>query len=418
MRKEVITYFLGKLIPAGVNLAVIILAIRVLGNAEYGKYSLVFYAAMLLNTLTFGWIQQGILRFLTAYGEERAEAADRFFYLSVISGLAAVVPGVLISLFYFLMSWQETAVLALFLFVYNLFLFFLTLNQAEGRSTRYVMLENSYSLLFLMIFLLQVTLFQRQSFILLFEAMTAALVVTGIVRYLVLPKARDRMAFLRFRFDAGFTRKVFAFGFPITLWLFIANLWNFNDRFIIKEYLDYGEAGVYSAVKDLIFKIATFSTTPVILAFHPGIAERWNQDRKPEAMKLIRLGTVYCLLVMMVLGSVFLVFRNLIFQRILHLGVEQDLLVSAALLLSAFLWQTALLVHKPLELLLKPGLMVAALGVASGINIGANILLVPVYGYTASAVVSLLSVLFYLAAVLMIITHYRRKGSLPGVKPV
>ena len=93
MKKDVLIYFAGKIIPALANLAIIILAVRFLGKAEYGKYSLVFYATMLLSTLTFGWIQQSILRFLSAYPGEQVLVINRFFFLTVISTLSAVILG-------------------------------------------------------------------------------------------------------------------------------------------------------------------------------------------------------------------------------------------------------------------------------------------------------------------------------------
>ena len=40
MKKEILKYLAGRFIPAIVNLALVILAVRYLGPAEYGKYSL------------------------------------------------------------------------------------------------------------------------------------------------------------------------------------------------------------------------------------------------------------------------------------------------------------------------------------------------------------------------------------------
>ena len=100
MKKDVLIYFAGKIAPALVNLAIIILAVRFLGKAEYGKYSLVFYATMLLSTLSFGWIQQSILRFLSAYPGEQVLIINRVYFLTLMSTLSAVVAGVFLCFFY------------------------------------------------------------------------------------------------------------------------------------------------------------------------------------------------------------------------------------------------------------------------------------------------------------------------------
>jgi O-antigen/teichoic acid export membrane protein len=108
---------------------------------------------------------------------------------------------------------------------------------------------------------------------------------------------------------------------------------------------------------------------------------------------------------------VFLIFREVVFDRVLHLAVNRSLLVSASLLASAFLWQAALLFHKPLELLLKPGLMLWAILVALAVNAAGNILFIPAFGFVAAAVTSLASVLTYKLIIFAILLHFNRKGS-------
>lgn len=396
MKKDVLIYFAGKIIPAGVNLAIIILAVRFLGKAEYGKYSLVFYATMLLSTLTFGWIQQSILRFLSAYPDEQVQVVNRFFFLTLASTLSATVIGLLVCLFYFHLGWTDSLVVITYIFMYNIFLFHLTLNQTKRKSVRYATLEGSYNLLFFMMFIALIFLFHQDLFIVLFIAMVAGLIVTELLRITVLPEGKVGIDHTRVYFDAAFSRQVFNFGFPITVWLFLSYLLNIYDRFIIKEFTSYGDVGTYSAIKDFIIKIATFTTVPILLAYHPMIVEKWNGNHKKEAVRLIRQGLNYCMLIGGVVLVFFMIFKNLFYTRILHLQVNNDFLVSAALITSAFLWQAAMLIHKPLELLLKPRLMLAAILAALAVNTVANLVFVPMYGYAASAVISLVSVATYI----------------------
>ena len=396
MKKHVLIYFAGKIIPAGVNLAIIILAVRFLGKAEYGKYSLVFYATMLLSTLTFGWIQQSIIRFLSAYPKEQVLIINRFFFLTIISTLSAVIIGVFLCIFYFHLRWSNTAVVTLYIFMYNIFLFHLTLNQTNRKSLRYAMLEGSYNLFFIVLFLFLVLVFNQHLFIVLFIAMVLGLVLTEFIRITILPEGRVGLDPSHIYFNISFSKKVFNFGFPITLWLFLSYFLNISDRFIIKEFANYENVGTYSAIKDFIIKIATFTTIPILLAYHPMIVEKWNDNRKQEAMALIRQGLNYCFLIAGIVFVIFMVFQNIFYSRILHLQVMQQFLVSAALIGSAFLWQAALLLHKPLELLLKPRLMLAAILAAITVNTLANLIFVPIYGYPASAAISLASVITYI----------------------
>jgi O-antigen/teichoic acid export membrane protein len=393
MKKDVLIYFTGKIIPALANLAIIILAVRFLGKAEYGKYSLVFYATMLLSTLTFGWIQQGILRFLSAYPGEQLLVINRFFFLTVISTLSAVIIGVFLCIFYFQLPWSNTAIVIVYIFMYNLFLFHLTLNQTKRKSLRYAILEGTYNLFFIALFLLLVLVFNQHLFIVLFIAMVLSLLLTEFLRITVLPEGKVGLDPSQIYFQTGFTKQVFNFGFPITIWLFLSYFLNISDRFIIKEFTSYENVGTYSAIKDFIIKIATFSTVPILLAYYPMIVAKWNGNQKKEAMKLISEGLNFCLLIAVVVLIIFIVFQNIFYKRILHLQVIRQFLVSATLIGSAFLWQAALLLHKPLEMLLKPRF-------------------VPIYGYPASAVISLVSVLTYIIVIFAFLLRFRKLGLL------
>jgi O-antigen/teichoic acid export membrane protein len=255
-----------------------------------------------------------------------------------------------------------------------------------------------------------ILVFNQHLFIVLFLAMVFGLILTEFLRITILPEGRVGLDPSRIYFQASFSKKVFNFGFPITIWLFLSYLLNISDRFIIKEFTTYEDVGTYSAIKDFIIKIATFSTIPIFLAFHPMIVEKWNAGSKKESMKLIRQGLNYCLLIAIAVLIFFMFFKNLFYTRVLHLEVNHDLLVSAALIGSAFLWQAAMLLHKPLELVLKPRLMIVAIVASLLVNSIANFIFVPLWGYPASAVISLASVITYIIVIFAYLFRFRKQG--------
>ncbi len=124
MKRDALVYFTGKIIPALVTLAIIILGVRMLGEAEYGRYSLVFYASMLVSTLTFGWIQQSTIRFLSAHSGDLDQVINRFFHLTLLSAVAAILVMFPLCLFYFGLSWTETGIVLSYVFLYNFYRFF------------------------------------------------------------------------------------------------------------------------------------------------------------------------------------------------------------------------------------------------------------------------------------------------------
>jgi O-antigen/teichoic acid export membrane protein len=414
MKKDVLIYFGGKIIPTLVNLAIIILAVRYLGKAEYGKYSLVFYATMLLSTLTFGWIQQSILRFLSVYPNEQVLVVNRFFFLTLLSSLSAAVVGLFLCVFYFHLPWSDTIVVVIYIFMYQIFLFHLTLNQTNKKSLNYAVLEGSYYLVFLIFFLLLIFVFNQNLFIVLFIAMVIGLVVTELMRIMVLPGGKAGLDPTRIYFETGFSKTVFSFGFPITIWLFLSYLVNISDRFILKEFASYENVGTYAAIKDLIIKISTFTTIPILLAYHPKIMETWNHHEKKGSLALVKESLLLVFLVSVSVIIFFLFAQDYLYQRVLKLNNPGLGWTTFALLLSAFLYQAAMLIHKPLELLLKQNLMIIAIIGSLIFNIAGNLIFVPGFGFKAAAWVSLASSLFYIILVFIFSTWHLKKEKING----
>jgi O-antigen/teichoic acid export membrane protein len=209
-------------------------------------------------------------------------------------------------------------------------------------------------------------------------------------------------------------RKVFSFGFTLTLWLFLSYIVNIADRFIIKTYSNYAEVGVYSAIKDFVIKISTFATAPIILAYHPQIVREWNNDNRKESFHLISEALKLILVVFAAVFIAFILLKDIFYVRILHLSIQVPAALSVAIFCSAFIWQAAMIIHKPLELLLKQNLMIIGIGASLAVNIIANFLLVPRYGLIAAAFVSLGSVLVYITIVLIfILRNLSRRKSQP-----
>ena len=396
MKKEVVIYFTGKIIPALVNLVIIVLGVRFLGEAEYGRYSLVFYATMLVSTLSFGWIQQSIIRFLSSYKDDLQVALNRFFQLMIASSLAGTLIMFLISLFYFHLDLTGMAFVLFYTFMYNVMMFHLTINQARMKSLNYAILEGSFYLVLLAVLLVFMYVFGTRQYVILFISMSAGLIFVEFIRIIILPGAGYGLDMKKIHWDSHFTRKVMDYGLTITVWLFLSYLMHIADRYIIKEYDSYSAVGAYSAIKDLIFKISTFATMPLLLAYSPRIMDCWNNAQQRKALSLTREALLLELVIFAVALIAFMASRDFLYSKLLHLHESGLFLTSLMLIFSAFLWQAALLTHKPLELLLKQRYMIVAILVCIAVNITANLLFVPHFGFRAAAVASLASSLLYI----------------------
>jgi len=417
MKKDILIYFFGKIIPALVNLAIIILGVRFLGEEQYGKYSLIFSGILLISNVSFTWIQQSMIRFLSGYKEKPGEAISRFFYLTAASTLAGAGVLVMTCLFYFRLQWPEMVAVVLYLILSVLFLFRLTLYQSLIRPVKYALYEVSYNLFLLLFFLGFVYIFVFRNFIILFISMGAGLVMAEIIHRIALLEKPLRIDLKKFHRDKQFTAQAMDYGFTLTIWIMVFTLTAIADRYVIKEFQNYAAVGTYAAMKDLVTKISTFSILPVFLAFNAKINDAWNHGEEARALKLVKQALKIEFLVCIVVVAGFILFRDLLYTRILHLKGDGLFVSSIFLIAGAFLWQGALIIHKPLELLMKQRSMVCALLAGMIVNLGANLIFVPYFGFSASAVISFSTALLYVILALLLsrrsLKRYHQAGNTP-----
>ncbi|HRY32959.1 MAG TPA: oligosaccharide flippase family protein [Bacteroidales bacterium] len=399
LKKDILTYFTGKTIPALVNLLLIILALRWLGKETYGQYSLIYYMVILVSTFTFGWLQQSILRFLSQYQLHVGLAVMRFLLLTLLSSAIGTLAIALIGLLYFHLPLSDTLVLMFTLIFYNLLLFRMTVSQAQFKPLQYVFTEGLYNILMLACFVFLVVLYKRSDYLVLFIAMLAGLItasclVPGMAGQ-VLPALTWSKAFYR----RDFTRKMFSYGIMLSVWLSISYMLNIANRFFIKEFTNYEAVGIFSSVYDIIFKISGFACMPVLLTYHPRITAFWNEGNESEARREVGRALGLEAVIFVAVLIVFMSFRPWFYDQVLQLDEPGLGPASFALILAAFLWQAGLLLQKGLELMLKLKKMIIALLIALGVNTLGNLFLIPAFGYKAAAWSTLIGVIVYLILV-------------------
>lgn len=398
-KKDILIYFAGKMIPAVVNLALIILALRWLGKAEYGRYSLIFYVLMLLSTFGFGWIQQSILRYLSLYKRLKGVAVMRFGVLTLLSSLAGAMILLFLGPLYYKINIGETLLLIIVIVLYNFLALSMTISQASFRPVSYAITEGSYNILMFGTFTFLVVVLGQKTWLSLFLAMLVGLIVSVLIPFLFKFRKRQQWHWSKTYLDARFFKKMWSFGILLSVWLSVSYLFNIANRFFIKEYSGYADVGLFSSIYDLIFKISGFVCMPVLLVYHPKITALWNDGKRNEALKEVRSALS---LEVLIFGGVFVVFmvcRPFLFDKVLRIHEPNLVWMSVMLILSAFLWQAALLVHKALELLLRLKEMILSIFIALAVNIIGNVVLIPLYGYRAAAFTTLAGILTYIGLV-------------------
>jgi O-antigen/teichoic acid export membrane protein len=402
MNREVIKYLAGRFIPAIVNMAFIVLAIRFLGPVEYGRYSLLFYTVLLVITLSFHWVQVSILRFLSGSPRETNVVMSRFFDLTIFSSLFSTLVVVMLGLLYFHLSPVELSLVALFTFLNHFYLFHQAILHAYHKSVRTAILEGSDQLLIMIVLIVGLFIFHWKSSMLLFTSLVIGLAGVLALRSLTRVKGLLKVDLKHLYWDSRFSAKVVEFGYGIALWFFLSHLLMAIDRFIIMEYLGYREAGMYSALKDLLYKGITFASFPIYISYQTKIQDHWNSRRRKDAWASIKEALSFEILIFIIFFILFMVFKQMLFEDVLKIPETDNWLVYLPLLLAAFIWQVAALFQRFLELFFRAAYMLIAIGAVVLLNMALNLIFVPGYGLIASSLILLFTSLLYAGFILVL----------------
>jgi O-antigen/teichoic acid export membrane protein len=160
---------------------------------------------------------------------------------------------------------------------------------------------------------------------------------------------------------------------------------------------------LYAGYSEIILRVFSIILFPITLAIHPRVTKLWNDDKKRESLALVRKGIWIQSGIFLLSFIIFYVFESQFFELSLFLipDLNSDFKsLGIPLLISGFLWQVSLLIHKPLELKENPIKMVWAIVFALAVAIIGNGIFLPKLGVIATAYSSIASASVY---ILMII---------------
>lgn len=390
--RDLLIYYVGKAIPSLANLLIIVLGVRWLGEAGYGSFNLIYNAALVIASLSMGWLQQSSLRFVPGQELNELSLSKQYYGFGQWSALISFVLCSTFCFFYFQHKSTIALIAGVFAGLWSLLSVHLTLLQAQFSARSFALTESGYNLLILLSLATLIGLglsASTSSFLLIF---CIAVFIT-----LCVSAMRGKWALQPMKVHSPILWQAIQFGFPLTIWLLVSNLFNVVDRYLISYYLDDTQTGMYASVYDLIYKLAALGCFPILLSKHPSIAAAWNNHAFEHAFNIIKqsLKLQALILVIMLLGGIFLGKWLILF--FLNIEIPNYYILSIPLLISSVLWQMSLLIHKPLEMAHKSSTMIVFIVLSLALNCLLNILLIPQYGIVAAAYTTLASTLLYVA---------------------
>jgi O-antigen/teichoic acid export membrane protein len=190
-------------------------------------------------------------------------------------------------------------------------------------------------------------------------------------------------------------RQIWNFGWPLSLWLGGQLMMPLIDRTMMATQLGLAETGKFAGMSDILTRCFSLAVFPLVQAVYPRLAQLSDRNDHHQARSLLRRATLLLLLAGAAILPALYWMRHLVVQVALPTPDERMAQLVLPLAVGGFVWQAAMLVHKPLELAKKTRHMLVAMIAAVGIKLAANWLLLPTLGALGAALATLVAGIGY-----------------------
>lgn len=403
--KRALTYVPSSVLPAALTLVTSMVFTRIFSAAAFGTYSLFLVIATPVKLILTSWVSQATSKFVPqAQTEEGRLHTKEALAVAVVIALSCESVLGLTSLLLFtrLLTDQNQSYLTpmvAFVIVSSIFDALTTLLTAEHRAREYTAFRVTDSVLTLIFRLLMVSAVVRMDLTLMFwsVAISNGLLVPVLWRRSGMPRARRLRALMASPQARRTVRSFAAFGLPMTIWYLSSVLLDVADRFVIGAFAGPASVGIYDANYRLIFGTAFLMVVPVTVTLHPylmsisgaGDSHRIGVVIGSIVENLLLVGSV-------AVGLAFLFSRD-VATLLLGPQFREGHVIMPVVLAGVLFYNIGLFAHKPFEVIGRPGPMVMINLTAAAVNVGLNIVLVPLFGYVGSAYATLASYALYAA---------------------
>jgi O-antigen/teichoic acid export membrane protein len=186
------------------------------------------------------------------------------------------------------------------------------------------------------------------------------------------------------------------FGWAVGIWLLLCQGLPVIGRATIQHYVGDAQAGEYASLYEFAVRAFSLFAFPVTLAAHPRIMRYWNQENFEAARRTLRDSIKYQILMFIPVEILGFLFARPITRLIVGNQEYASNLLFSLLMLGGFLWQIALLVHKPLEIMRRTKTMLCGMLLVLLTEFLGNYLFVPRFGILAAVYVFVLGAVVYL----------------------
>ena len=404
-------YSLTKVLPGIVGLFSVILIIKIIGTEEYGKYSILYSFVLTLTAFSGGWLNQALLRYYPGNNYNKIIENQAIFGLliSVVFGILILL-GIYIIKGNILFQYTNIFLVTFFFIAVLLYQFQISVYRSQIRPNMVVIVSSIQSILSLSMPLFFIYFFGSEVKYIILGLAIAYLAPT--IKNLFLKTFSIQKLFQYKEISNPLLFELFKFGWPLSIWLTISLSLQFFDRFFINYYFDNNLTGIFAGFYDLVVRTYSILIFPITMAVHPRMMSLWNKSIYSDAISILKIA----MLIQFSIFSCIFIIANLFFEQISYilLWIFSDLNpeyfhLLIPLLIGGFIWQFALLIHKPIELNKNTYLMLISIVIALIVNLFGNIVFLPKYGLIATAYTFIFSGTVYIISSMIISISFYKK---------
>ena len=403
-----LSYFGSKIVPGLMGLISVPVFIRLIGLDQYGRFAVAVAILMAVGGASSGWLAQGILRFHPVTGDPRGREIT--FGRAVHVGTLGTVlfASLLLALILVGLHTPPLTLLAAVAFCFSFVMYTVTLAKFQARLQPVIVLRReilrSVGSFVFPVALVLITGRKQFELVLLGQAIAYAIAFLPSSQWLGHPNEHGTAILQKLGADTSSASQTISqlwrYGWAVGLWLLLSQGLPVIDRWTIQKFASYSSAGIYSSLYEVAIRSFSFLVFPLTQAAHPRIMRAWNEGEFAASYRIIRYSVQTQLIIFMVALAGVVLAAHRVTRLILGFDDSSAARILPVLFVGGFLWQLALLVHKPLEIEQRTGAMLAAMSVVVALNIAACFQFIPRYGYPAAAYILALSACCYIAVTL------------------
>jgi O-antigen/teichoic acid export membrane protein len=426
--RDSLNYFGSKIVPGLMGLISVPVFIRLIGLDQFGRFALAVPILLAVGSASSGWLAQGVLRFHPVASDPRG--CEISFSRAVVAGTLGTVL-VTSALLAFILAGMRSPLFASLVsaaFCLSFVLYAITLAKFQARLQPSVVLRReaicAIGSLLVPVALVLITGRRQFELILLGQALAYSMAFLPSSEWL---GRRNETSTNRaggaasellsaHPSTADTIRQLWQFGWAVGLWLLLSQGLPVIDRWTIQKFAGYSSAGVYASLYEVAIRSFSFLAFPLTQAAHPRIMRAWNEGQFGASYRIIRYSVQSQSIIFMAAFGVVLFASHRITRFVLGFDDPVAARMLPILFVGGFLWQLALLLHKPLEIEQRTGAMLAAMTAVVLLNLFACFQFIPRFGSQSASYILGLSACCYIAFTLCLTRFRAFRGFSPAAE--